>query len=202
MARTPKVVEDRREQIMEAALRVFAEKGFDRATNKDIADEANITPGLIYHYFESKEKLLKAAIEEFSPVGLIHAFPEQMLDEPPDVFLRFMAQQLLNIGEDTQFVRLLRVFLPEVIHNPKITAFNLPAMYEVSRLLEDYLTARMDNGELRRCDASLVVQAFGGSLMAFIIRRQLLHDPLSLQYSQEQIVDFVVDMVLRGLLSA
>ncbi len=46
MARTPKVVEDRKEQILDAAMRVFAQKGFTRATNKDIAREAGITPGL------------------------------------------------------------------------------------------------------------------------------------------------------------
>ena len=44
MARTPKVVEDRREQIVQAAMRVFARKGFMRSINKDIAAEAGITP--------------------------------------------------------------------------------------------------------------------------------------------------------------
>ena len=42
MARTPKVVEDRREHIIAAALRAFAQKGFARMTNKDIAREAGI----------------------------------------------------------------------------------------------------------------------------------------------------------------
>ncbi|MBV8695756.1 MAG: TetR family transcriptional regulator, partial [Ktedonobacteraceae bacterium] len=46
MARTPRVVEDRREQIIDAAMRVFSQKGFTRATNKDIAHEAGITAGL------------------------------------------------------------------------------------------------------------------------------------------------------------
>ena len=68
MARTPKVVEDRREQIIDAAMRIFAQKGFARATNKDVAQEAGITPGLIYHYFENKEALLMAVIEGRSPL--------------------------------------------------------------------------------------------------------------------------------------
>ena len=63
MARTPKVVEDRRDQIIDAAMQVFAQKGFTRATNKDIAREAGITPGLIYYYFENKEALLTAILE-------------------------------------------------------------------------------------------------------------------------------------------
>ena len=82
MARTPKVVEDRREQIIDAAVRVFAQKGFTRATNKDIAHEAGITPGLIYHYFESKEAVLKAIIEGRSPLQVMRSMPEQTLALP------------------------------------------------------------------------------------------------------------------------
>ena len=199
MARTPAVVEDRREQIIEAALRVFARKGFNGATNKDIAREAGITPGLIYHYFESKEDLLKAAIEEHSPVGLIHALPEALLNEPPETFLRFIAQKLLEITESEPFVILLRVFLPEVIYNPGITSFNLAAIQEVSDYLVRYLEVKMETGELRRTDASLSLQVFTGSLFAFVIRRQILRDSFTLQYSQEQLADMVVSTVLDGM---
>src|SRR6266478_2816119 len=80
MARTPKVVEDRREQIINAAIQVFAQKGFSKATNKDIAREAGITPGLIYYYFESKEDLLKMIIETRSPAQLITTLPQQVLE--------------------------------------------------------------------------------------------------------------------------
>jgi AcrR family transcriptional regulator len=199
MARTPAIVEDRREQIIDAALRVFARQGFKGSTNKDIAKEAGITPGLIYHYFESKEELLKAAIEAHSPVGLIHTLPEQILDQPPETFLRFMAQQMLEITESDSFVRLLRVFLPEVIYNPGIITFNLEAIQEVSAFLIRYLEAKMESGELRRADASLLLQVFTGSLFAFVIRRQILRDPLTLQYTQEQLVEIVVSTVLDGM---
>lgn len=199
MARTPAVVEDRRQQIIEGALRVFARKGFNGSTNKDIAKEVGITPGLIYHYFESKEELLKAVIEAHSPVGLIHALPEQIFDQPPDRFLRFMAQKILEISEDEPFVRLLRVFLPEVIYNPSITTFNLAAIQEVSEFLVNYLEAKMESGELRRSDASLSLQVFTGSLFAFVIRRQILRDPLALRYTQEQIAENVVSTVLDGM---
>src|SRR5712691_11728565 len=110
MARTPKVVEDRREQIIDAAMRVFSQKGFTRATNKDIAREAGITPGLIYHYFENKEALLKAIVEGRSPLRLINTLPPQVLALPPETFMRFMLVQVLDIVEDEKFVQLIRVF--------------------------------------------------------------------------------------------
>ena len=83
MPRTPKVVEDRREQIIDAAMRVFAQKGFMKATNKDVAREAGITPGLIYYYFESKEALLKAVLEERSPIQVVSTITPEMLEQPP-----------------------------------------------------------------------------------------------------------------------
>ncbi len=103
MARTPKVVEDRREQIIEAAMRVFAQKGFTRATNKDIAREAGITAGLIYHYFESKEAVLKAIIEGRSPLKVVRSMPEQRADIAYCRVRRVCATHPgISAGSDTQ----------------------------------------------------------------------------------------------------
>jgi hypothetical protein len=52
---------------------------------------------------------------------------------------------------------------------------------------------------LRHSDASLSIQVFTGSLFAFVIRRQILHDPVALQYTHEQIADGVVNSILYGL---
>ena len=95
MARTPKVVEDRREQIIDAAMRVFAQKGFVRATNRDVAHEAGITTGLIYYYFKSKEDLLRAALEERSPIQIVAQVTPDMLEQPPEVLLPLMLRCLL-----------------------------------------------------------------------------------------------------------
>ena len=199
MARTPKIVEDRREQILDAAVRVFAEKGFDRATNKDIASEAGITPGLIYHYFKSKEDLLRAILEEHSPLRLLQMMPENFLEMGTESILRYLAQQLLDIAEDEHYLRLARVYLVEAIHHPEAISFVLSGMQEVVGFLENYLAAKMESGELRRTDPGLVVQIFGGSIMAFVIRRQIMRDPISLQYSHEQIVESVVTIIMEGL---
>lgn len=63
--------EARKTSIMEAALEVFAEKGFETASISLIAKQAGISKGLIYNYFESKEELIKAimfsGVEQFVP---------------------------------------------------------------------------------------------------------------------------------------
>jgi AcrR family transcriptional regulator len=200
MARTPKVVEDRREQIIDAAMRVFSQKGFTRATNKDIAREAGITPGLIYHYFENKEALLRAIIEARSPLGLISSLSPQTLMLPPEVFLRFIILQILGIVEEEKFVQLLRMFLPEIIHNPDMSQLGAGVLQRGLGFLASYFASKMQAGELRLGDASLAAQVCMGSVIGFVLRRQIIRDAVALEYSHEQITDAVVETVLKGLL--
>jgi len=51
----------RRQQIIDAAYRCFARKGFHQSTMRDIYAEANLSPGAIYHYFNSKEDIIEAS---------------------------------------------------------------------------------------------------------------------------------------------
>ncbi|GAC1365845.1 MAG: TetR/AcrR family transcriptional regulator [Ktedonobacteraceae bacterium] len=199
MARTPKVVEDRREQIIDAAMQVFAQKGFVRATNKDIAQEAGITPGLIYHYFASKEALLQAIVEDRSPLRLIRSFSPDIVDQPPHIFLPFLARQVLGIAEDERFVQFIRVFLPEILHNPKISPIGAGAIQQALRFLDMYFSTRIAAGDLRAVEPALAAQIFMSSVVGFVFRRQILHDSSLALYTQEQIADFVVETMLGGL---
>ncbi|HZS76378.1 MAG TPA: TetR/AcrR family transcriptional regulator [Ktedonobacteraceae bacterium] len=200
MARTPKVVEDRREQIIDAALRVFAQKGYSKATNKDIAREAGITPGLIYYYFESKEALLNALIETRTPLQLLRSMPPEAFNLPPETFLRMLLRQVFAIVESESMVKLIRVMVPEFIHGTSITTIPFHAFERIFAFLGSYFEAKVATGELRPLDASLTVQTIVGCMIGFVLRRQLVRDPIALAYTQEQIVDSIVNTVLLGIL--
>src|SRR5436305_14471557 len=58
-ATTPKA-EETRERILDAALQLFRERGFDQTTMRDIAAEADVATGAAYYYFRSKEELVMA----------------------------------------------------------------------------------------------------------------------------------------------
>src|SRR5690348_16220187 len=200
MARTPKVVEDRREQIIDAAMHVFAQKGYSNATNKDIAREAGITPGLIYYYFESKEALLYAILEARSPLKLMASFPPQTLELPPEEFFPQFLCQVLDIIEEEDVVGMLRVMIPEVLHNPALFALPMSLFARLSDFLGNYMEAKIASGEIRPLDASLTVQTLVGSLIGFVLRRQLLRDPLALQYTREQLAYAITSPFLKGIL--
>jgi TetR/AcrR family transcriptional regulator, fatty acid metabolism regulator protein len=55
---------DKRRQILDAAIRVFARQGFHATRVADIADEAGVAYGLVYHYFKSKEEVLNELFSE------------------------------------------------------------------------------------------------------------------------------------------
>src|SRR5512135_3056755 len=58
----PKVTEEhslaRRQQIIDAAYRCFARRGFHQTTMREIYEEAKLSPGAVYHYFASKEEII------------------------------------------------------------------------------------------------------------------------------------------------
>src|SRR5690606_33523720 len=62
MAKAPPV--DRRRQILDAAVRVFARQGFHSCRVSDIADEAGVAYGLVYHYFKSKDQVMNELFTE------------------------------------------------------------------------------------------------------------------------------------------
>jgi AcrR family transcriptional regulator len=200
MARTPKGVEDRRDQIIDAAMRVFAQKGFTRATNKDIAREAGITPGLIYYYFENKKDLLKAIIETRSPALLTTTLPLQVFELPPEVFLRMLIPRALSIVESKQLIQLVRMLLSEVIHNTEVASIVSSMIQRVMEFLGKYFESQVQIGALVSVDGVLIAQITLGSVFGFVIRRQILCDPAALVYTHEQIAEAVSETVLKGIL--
>src|SRR2546426_8948696 len=76
--------EERRQQIIDGALQVFASRGFEQATNKEIAAAAGIgSPALIYHYFKDKSDLFRQVLEQRVPLLQLLAPPDELLALPP-----------------------------------------------------------------------------------------------------------------------
>jgi AcrR family transcriptional regulator len=204
MARTPKVVENRREQIIDAAINVFSQKGFNRTINQDIAHEAGITPGLIYHYFENKNALLQAIAETRSPIRLIHSLPADMLELPPSQFLPLLITQALEIVESETFVKLIRIFIPEMLHNgygeglaPNFTQF----LGQIVGFFSGYYAHQQELGNIRRADPTFLAQMTLSCMIGFVMRRQVIGDPSVAYYTHEQLAMQVTEIIVNGIAS-
>lgn len=78
--RTVKQPDERRQEILDAAMALFTTRGYDAVSMRDIARAADITPGLVYHYFDSKENLFSVAFDAYV-VECTNALIE-VLDDP------------------------------------------------------------------------------------------------------------------------
>src|SRR5260370_7636148 len=76
---------DKRRVILDAAVRVFARQGFHTCRVSDIADEAGVAYGLVYHYFSSKDQILDTLFQErWDPMLAAIAEADAQHPSPPD----------------------------------------------------------------------------------------------------------------------
>ncbi|MEV4114006.1 TetR family transcriptional regulator [Nonomuraea sp. NPDC049695] len=84
---------DTRGEILTAARKVFAEKGFDKATVRAIAREAEVDPALVHHYFDTKEGMFAAAMQlPITPDQVIPALLEGPREEVGERLVRLILQ--------------------------------------------------------------------------------------------------------------
>jgi AcrR family transcriptional regulator len=109
---------DKRRLILDAAVRVFARKGYHTSRVGDIAEEAQIAHGLLYHYFGSKEEVLQTVFRE-NWSELLAAFARiEESDEPPVAQLSAIAKVLLRAWRDRPDT--VRVMVREVARSPHL----------------------------------------------------------------------------------
>lgn len=65
VVRTVKAPDDRKREILDTAMSLFVEHGYENTSLRDIAKHMSITPGLVYHYFDSKQKLFDEAMSRY-----------------------------------------------------------------------------------------------------------------------------------------
>jgi AcrR family transcriptional regulator len=109
---------DKRRLILDAAVRVFARKGYHTSRVGDIAEEAGIAHGLLYHYFASKEEVLETVFRE-NWRELLETFARiEASDEPPLAQLEGIAKTLLRTWRAQP--ELVTVMVREVARSPQL----------------------------------------------------------------------------------
>jgi AcrR family transcriptional regulator len=139
--------EERRAQLIDVALRLFSEKGWENTTIKDLAEAGGVASGLFYHYFESKEGLLLAVFEKHGFNAELTKVLLPSYDRPASEVLLEVAQAYYRLLTEKQ--ALVRMFVREAMTNPQLGERWIGMCNEGVRLLSGYLTARVTAGELR-----------------------------------------------------
>jgi TetR/AcrR family transcriptional regulator, fatty acid metabolism regulator protein len=173
LAERTQAVEDKRRQLLDAAVRVFARKGFHASRVGDIAEEAGVAHGLLYHYFRSKDEVLEAVFRENWSVLVTRIASVEESDEPAADQLRHIAAIVLRTWLHLPDV--VRVVVREFGRSPEVAA-RLGELARPIEAIERVIARGIARGEFRsdiepRFAATVVYGSIDELLTAWVLGR-------------------------------
>ena len=203
ISRTAKreLTEKRRKQILDAAIKVFAAKGFDRATIADIAREAKVAEGSIYNYFKSKDDLLialpqliiQAPLETLSGMSGAHTVEETLV---------LAARTFLGMfRKNSSIFRILISVIPTANPSLRKKYLDQVILFAIG-VLDARFQMLVSRGQFRAdLNTSILARAFVGMFMPTILMSSLLRVETGDSFDDDEMISTCVKVFLRGAMS-
>jgi AcrR family transcriptional regulator len=190
------LVRARRDQIVEAATRVFAEKGFHRATTREVARAAGVSEGTIYNYFADKDALLMAILERLNESERrAQDFEEGMATDFRGFFKEYLRRRVGLIWEEQA---VFRVALSEMLVNAELRErYIREVVNPTMRIAEEDFQSRMERGEVREMDASLASRSVAGSVLGILVLGLLGDEEVASR--PDEVADVLAGLLISGL---
>jgi AcrR family transcriptional regulator len=190
---------DRRQQIVEVAIRLFSKKGFRGTTTREIADLAEVNEAILFRHFPHKEDLYWAVVESKCHSSFSHKQFRDMLDgaEPREA-LTALAEEILRRNIDDP--SLTRLYFYTALENHELShrLFRTHALcfYEA---LEDYIRTRIRRGEFRRVNPRLAARSFIGMIAQHYQVQELFGGKRLDKFDPREVSESLTDIWLGGL---
>lgn len=194
--------DDRTQELLEAALEVFARNGYRNTRLDDIAEVAGVTKGTIYHYFDTKEALLLRVIEHYATLAFGRA-DEALRDDtlPASTRIRLLVRKVFAPREDSRrdlLALLVRGIAHEVPHVHERWLQSGPARLWslVGRLVEEGKA----RGEFRPdADGDAGARLLVSGLILQLLWQQHGDAVPALAIDTDRLLDSAVDLLLAAL---
>jgi AcrR family transcriptional regulator len=191
-----------RDKILEAAIKLFSEKGFNGTTTKEIAELAEVNEALIFRHFSTKRELYGAIIER-----KIHEEPgiELSLEAHRDwkddrlVFTAIASRMFEKCCRDPSFMRLLHFSALEG-HDLSDMFFDTYADY-INTLISDYIENRISDGAFKNLSSLYASKAFIGMVVNQIIVQELFMEKRKNNIDLDKMIATFVEIFLEGIKS-
>lgn len=191
---------ERPHQLIEAALEVFSEHGFSAAKLDEIASRAGVSKGTIYLYFESKEELFKAVVNDViaAQIRLAHQGPApQSAAEALERALRAN----WTVTTHPRFDGWFRILIAELPKHPDLLAFYNREIIDVGwNRMEQIIARGVASGEFRNVEPRMAVGLC--SALPVMHRHWIGANSFRPEYQardRQQIIDAIVDFALTAL---
>jgi AcrR family transcriptional regulator len=185
--------EERRMQLLDTALTVFATKGFNHTSMRDLARKANISQGLIYHYFSGKEQLLEATLEYFSFLPQLKQILKEKRDRPLDEVAEVLAINFSSLLD--QKSNLVKIFIQEAQLNSNVRKMWSNLCCEGASLLKEYIELHIQRGEIRPHNAEITAR----SLFSIIFMYHFTKDVFQFNIDREVFIKEALTNFLKGI---
>jgi TetR/AcrR family fatty acid metabolism transcriptional regulator len=184
------------DQIVEAAVKVFAKKGFYNAKVSEIAREANVADGTIYLYFKNKDDILISLFEEkmqFWIQRLEEAISK--VDDPLEKLRAFVSQHLFMIQDHRHLAEVMQI---ELRQSSKFMRRYVPVKFlEYLDLIGKIVEEGIERGAIRKdVIPAIAKRAIFGALDEMLLYWVLAKKP---KYSLDQSVDQISHLFINGL---
>jgi len=201
MPRTEEQIEQLREhrnaQLLKAAQRVFSRQGFHAANISDVATEAGVSQGTVYHYFDSKEELLLAVFMQWETQHLRDEIGQALQAEPTAArklaFLAHAASERVSSS-----LQLLQASVEFWSHIPRNADIRKGFRRMFARMADDVagvIQQGIDAGEFRKVDATVLARLLIATYDGLVL--QWLADRKGIDW--QTCTDTLVTVMLQGL---
>ncbi len=191
----------RRQEILDAAEKLFSQKGFKGTTTKDLAAKAGVHEAVLFRHFTNKRDLYQSTLElkisrnRHSALAQMEQSAKSCDDR---AFFEALAIGLLTRFEkDPSIPRLILYSALDGHEPPKVTT---ERQLRVEQPTLDYISKRMRDGAFRRMDPNHAVFAFGAMLFGYIVRQQILGMSRHKSHDRKKIAKDFVTIFLDGML--
>jgi AcrR family transcriptional regulator len=193
----------RQEQILNAALEIFARKGYAAATVPEIAQAADVATGTIYIYYPSKRELFVAVIKNFiitnSLLDLIEKLPRDRDKDIGTTFKQIMYNRFDLIENET--MSRMPSLMGEVQRDPELKAlWNEKFLQPFMVKMDGMYRLMMASGKVRRMEPAVTVRAVGGLILGFLMLRIMEGESSPINHlPQEKVAEELMNFVFYGL---
>lgn len=187
----------RRAQILDAAVRVFAEKGFHGATMREIAKAAGLADGTLYIYFKGKNELMLGILDRLNETEERDLELEQAAGGDFEAFVRLYIHKRFD-AFTAMGLDIFRVIFSELIVNAELRAqYHAQIIAPTYEIAETHMARWLEQGWVASDEIVLATRCLAGLVIGVLVLR-MLGDP-TLEAAWEKMPAVVADFILYGM---
>lgn len=196
---------DRRpDEILDAALRVFARYGLHKTNLEEVAREAGISKGTIYLYFKDKEELFIAAAHRIVP-SPDEIYKKQRGAPPTNTsfhhLLRQVAQTAYRRFCTPAYLAFFSMMTAEVLRHPEWGEIYFRRIgLELNRRIAEIFERAIQTGKCRKVDPMLAARSFIGMFLIMALTQEHMGGKKYTPLSERKVIDSLTDIFLHGVM--